>query len=61
MGYKERVQDEIKQEELRDLWQKISRSYEQGGIDQVKSELNSLLSGIKKDYRQALERLGKML
>ena len=61
MGYKERVRDEIKQEELRGLWQKISSSYEQGGNDQVKSDLNSLLNKIKKDYKQILERLGKML
>lgn len=61
MGYEEKVEDEIKQEELRDLWQKISSSYEQGGNDQVKSDINSLLNEIKKDYKQILERLGKML
>jgi len=61
MTYKERVQNEIKKEELRNLWQEICESYEQGGVEQIKSTLNSRTGKIKKDYGQQLENLEKML
>jgi len=61
MAYKEKVQDEIKEEKLRNIWGKICESYEQGGVEQIKSTLNSRISKIKKDYEQILENLEKML
>jgi len=61
MTYKEKVQKEIKEEKLRSLWQEICKSYEQGGVEQIKSTLNSRIGKIKKDYEQLLENLGKML
>jgi len=61
MAYKERLQDEIKEEKLRTLWQEICESYEQGGVGQIKSALNFQIGKIKKDYEQLLEDLGKML
>jgi len=61
MTYKEKVQDEIKEEKLRNLWQEICKSYEQGGVEQIKSTLNSRIAKIKNDYEQLLENLKKML
>lgn len=61
MTYKERLQDEIIEEKLRNLWQEICESYEQGGVEQLKSTLNSQIGKIKKDYEQILENLEKML
>jgi len=61
MTYKERLQDEIKEEKLRNLWKEICESYEQGGVEQIKSTLNSRIGKIKKDYEQLLENLEKML
>jgi predicted metal-dependent phosphoesterase TrpH len=61
MGYKEKVQDEIKEEKLKNLWQEICKSYEEGGIEQIKSTLNSRIDEIKKNYEQLLENLKKML
>jgi len=61
MAYKEKVQGEIKEEKLRNLWQEICESYEQGGVEQVKSTFNSQIGKIKKDYEQLLEELEKML
>jgi len=61
MTYKEKVQDEIKEEKLRNLWQEICKSYEQGGAEQIKSTLNSRIAKIKNDYEQLLENLKKML
>ena len=61
MAYKEKVQGEIKEEKLRNLWQEICESYEQGGIEQIKSTFNSQIGKIKKDYKQLLENLEKML
>jgi hypothetical protein len=61
MTYKERLQDEIKEEKLRNLWQEICESYEQGGVEQIKSTLNSRIGKIKKDYEQLLENLEKRL
>lgn len=61
MTYKERLQDEIKEEKLRNLWQEICESYEQGGVEQIKSTLNSRIDKIKKDYEQLLENLEKRL
>ena len=59
MPCKERVQDEIGEGKLRELWQEIWESYEQGGIEQIKSTLNSQVGEIKKDYQQLLENLSK--
>ena len=61
MTYKEKVQDEIKEEKLRNLWQEICKSYEQGGVEQIKLELNSLVSELKKNYSQVLKKLEEML
>jgi len=61
MTYKERVRDEIKEGKLRNLWKEICESYEQGGVEQIKSTLNSRIGKIKKDYEQILENLEKML
>jgi hypothetical protein len=61
MAYKENVQDEIKEGKLRNLWKEICESYEQGGVEQIKSTLNSPIDKIKKDYGQLLENLEKML
>ena len=62
MAYKERVQDEIKEEEkLRNLWQEICEAYEQGGVEQIKSALSSQIDKIKKDYEQLLKNLKEML
>jgi len=61
MAYRDRVQGEIKKEELRNLWQKICEAYVQGGVEQIKSTLISRIDEIKKDYEQQLENLKKML
>ncbi len=61
MTYKEKVQNEIKEEKLRNLWQEICESYEQGGVEQIKSTLNSRIGKIKKDYEKLLENLEKMI
>ena len=61
MAYRDRVQGEIKKEELRNLWQKICEAYVQGGVEQIKSTLISRIDEIKKDYKQQLENLKKML
>lgn len=60
MAYKEKIQNEIKEEKLRNLWQEICESYEQGGVEQIKLVLNSRTGKIKKDYEQLLEKLEKM-
>jgi len=61
MVYKEKIQNEIKKEKLRNLWQEICESYEQGGVEQIKLVLNPRIGKIKKDYGQLLENLEKML
>lgn len=61
MGYKERVQNELKEKKLKGLWQEICESYEQGGLEQVKSMLDSLTFQIKKDYKELLQTLEKKL
>ncbi len=61
MTYKEELQKEIKEEKLRNLWQDICESYEQGGVEKIKKELNSRTEKIKKDYKQVIEELEKML
>lgn len=61
MAYKERVQAEIKEEKLRNLWQEICEFYEQGGVEQIKLVLNSRIGKIKKDYGEILEEIEKML
>jgi len=61
MTYKEKVQNEIKEEKLRNLWKEICESYEQGGVEQIKSTLKSRIGKIKKDYEQLLENIEKML
>ena len=44
MAYKEKVQNEIKKDNLKNLWEKICESYEQGGKEQITSILNCCLS-----------------
>jgi len=61
MTYKEKIQREIKEDNLRELWEKIAESYEQGGVDSVKVKLNSIAEKIKDDYENALEDLKNML
>jgi len=61
MVYKEKVQNEIKKDDLKNLWQEICESYEQGGVEKIKKELNSRTEKIKKDYKQVIEELEKML
>lgn len=61
MAYKEKVQNEIKKDESRELWEKICESYEQGGVEQIKLTLNERTSEVKKDYKQQIEKLERML
>lgn len=61
MAYKEKIQNGIKKDELRDLWEKICESYEKGGVEQIKSILNQRISKFRKDYQQQIEKLEKML
>jgi len=61
MTYKEKMQDEIKEEKLRNLWWVICESYEQGGVEQIKLELSSRVSELKKNYSQVLKKLEEML
>ena len=61
MTYKEKIQREIKEDKLRELWEKIAESYEQGGVDSIKMELNSLTEKIKNDYNKVLAKLENML
>lgn len=61
MAYKEKVQNRIKKDELRDLWEKIYESYEQGGAGQIKLILDQRISKFRKDYQQQIEKLEKML
>ena len=61
MTYKEKVQKEIKEEKLRNLWQKICEAYVKGGVEQIKLELDSLVGELKENYKQVLEKLKKML
>lgn len=61
MDYKEKVQNKIKKDELRNLWEKIYESYEQGGVEQIKLTLNELISSVKQDYKELIEKLEKIL
>ena len=61
MAYKEKVQNKIKKDELRNLWEKIYESYEQGGVEQIKLTLNELISSVKQDYKELIEKLEKIL
>ena len=61
MAYKEKVQNKIKKDELKNLWEKICESYEQGGMEHVKSTLNERISTINKDYQEVLKKLEEML
>lgn len=61
MNYKERIQDEIKKEELRDLWQKIYEAYQEGGARKIELKLNSLVASLKENYKQTLKKLQEML
>lgn len=61
MAYKEKVQNEIKKDESRNLWEKICQSYEQGGVEQIKLALNKRISKFRKDYQEQIEKLEEML
>jgi hypothetical protein len=61
MSYKEKIQDEIKKEELRDLWQKMYKAYEEGRVGQIELELNSFVIKLKESYKQALKKLEEIL
>jgi len=61
MAYSDRVQGEIKKEELRNLWQKVCEAYMHGGIEQIKSILISRIDDIKRNYQEQLENLNKMI
>lgn len=61
MDYKEKVQNEIKKDKLRDIWEKICESYKQGGMDQIKSTLNKRTSELRKDYQEQIDKLEEML
>ena len=57
MRYRERVQNEIKGNKLKGLWQEICESYEQGGLEQIKSMLDSNAFQIKRDYKELIQTL----
>lgn len=61
MRYKELVLKELKETKLKNLWQEIYKAYEQGGIEQVKIELDSLLYQKKKEYKHLLQMLEKYI
>ncbi|GAH08269.1 unnamed protein product, partial [marine sediment metagenome] len=61
MAYKEKIQNKIKKDELRNLWENIFESYEQGGVEQIKLTLNELISSVKQDYKELIEKLEKIL
>jgi len=61
MAYKEKVQNEIKKDELNNLWEKICESYEQGVMEHVKSTINERISTINKDYQEVLKKLKEIL
>ena len=61
MVYKKKVQNKIKKDKLRILWEDIYKSYEQGGVEQIKLTLNELISSVKQDYKELIEKLEKIL
>jgi len=61
MGYKEKVEEEIKKDKLKNLWREIFEAYERGGVEEIKLKLNSITGELIENYKQLLERLVKML
>ena len=61
MDYKEKVQNKIKKDELRILWENILESYERGGVEQIELTLNELINTVKQDYKELIEKLEKIL
>lgn len=61
MAYKEKIRNKIKKDELRNIWEKIYESYEQGGVEQIKLTLNELISSVKQNYKELIEKLEKIL
>jgi len=61
MDYREKIRNRIKKDKLSNLWERIYKSYEQGGVEQIKLTLNELISSVKQDYKELIEKLEKIL
>jgi len=66
MSYRDKVQAKIgasveRSEERKEIWQKISTAYEPGGVDRVESSLTEEMERLKVRFREAIEKLQKML
>jgi len=61
MGYKEEVKNELKRDELKGIWEEICEAYEEGGVFQLKSKLDSQTHQIKKEYKQLIKALEEKL
>ena len=61
MTYREKVQNEINNEKLIKLSEKICEAYEQGGVEQVKSTIDGRLDTINRDYQEVIKKLGELL
>lgn len=66
MSYQETVRRKIessmaRQQERSDLWEEISKGYEEGGIEEVESALTKRMQDLGVEFRHLLEKLERML
>ncbi|HUS70470.1 MAG TPA: hypothetical protein VM075_06825 [Anaerolineae bacterium] len=66
MTYKERVREKIasgtaRREERSQLWEEITKAYEEGSIEQVESALTAGMADITLEFRHLLEKLEHLL
>jgi len=66
MSYKEKVQDKIggsveRPEERMELWEQITKAYEEGGLEQVEAMLAEKAEGLRNSFEEVMDKLQKML
>ena len=61
MDFREKIKNDIEVKEAKEIWEKIYSSFEDGGLEKVKSMLNAYTDTFFGEYEQSIGRLKKML
>ena len=61
MDFKEKIKEDIKKKETKEIWEKIYQGFEKGSTEEVKNTLNEYLENISDEYAASIEKLKKLL
>lgn len=61
MDFKEKIENDIKGKDAKEIWEKIYQAFDEGGSEKVKNILNEQAVNINSEYRKSINELEKIL